>query len=118
LKDYQAQPFTDNAVDTGAAVSDPSSAGQIWVRGEPKVRLYSTVAATFAAAKQLTADKNELRVVFVHDRVSGNKLFADKVWYVKNKAGLSAFLLKPAADEYAKQQAGTVLDYDAARSGI
>lgn len=117
LKDYRALPFTGNAVDTGAVVSDPSSAGQIWVRGEPKVRLYSTVAATFAAAKQLAAEKKELRVVFVHDRVSGNKLFADKVWYVKNKAGLSAFLLKPAADEYAKQQAGTVLDYDAARSG-
>jgi len=117
LKDYAPLPFSDKAVDTGALVTDPHSAGQIWVRGEPKVRLYSTVAATFAAAKQLADEKKELRVVFVHDRVSGNKLFADKVWYVKDKAGLSAFLLKPAADEYAKQQGGKVLDYAAARSG-
>jgi NitT/TauT family transport system substrate-binding protein len=75
-------------------------------------------AATFSAAKQLAADKKELRVVFVHDRVSCNKLFADKVWYVKDKAGLSAFLLKPAADVYAKEQGGTVVDYAAARGGL
>jgi NitT/TauT family transport system substrate-binding protein len=118
LQDYQPQPFTDNAVDTNAPVSDPHSAGQIWVRGEPKVRLYSSVAATFAAAKQLKAEKKELRVVFVHDRSSGNKLFADKVWYVKDKTGLSAFLLKPAAAEYAKQQGGTVIDFSAAQGGI
>ncbi|HET8939533.1 MAG TPA: ABC transporter substrate-binding protein [Polyangiales bacterium] len=117
LKDYQPQPFTGNAVDTGAAISDPHSAGQIWVRGEPKVRLYSSVAATFAAAKQLKAEKKELRVIFVHDRSSGNKLFADKVWYVKNKAGLSAFLLKPVAADYAKQVGGTVIDFIAAQGG-
>lgn len=118
LADYKPLPFTDNAVDTKAPVTDPHSAGQIWVRGEPKVRLYSTVNATFAAAKQLAADKKELRVVFVHDRGSGNKLFADKVWYVKNSSGLSAFLLKPAADAWAKQNAGTVVDYEAARKSI
>ena len=115
LKDYAAQPFTGNALDTQAAVTDPHSAGQIWVRGEPKVRLYSSVAATFAAAKQLESEKKELRVVFVHDRSSGNKLFADKVWYVKGKQGLSAFLLKPAAVAWAKQNSGTVIDYAAAR---
>jgi NitT/TauT family transport system substrate-binding protein len=115
LKDYSAQPFTDDAVDTKAPVTDPHSAGQIWVHGEPKVRLYSSVAATFAAAKQLAAEQKVLRVVFVHDRASGNKLFADKVWYVKNASGLSAFLLKPAADAWAKQNAGMVVDYETAR---
>jgi NitT/TauT family transport system substrate-binding protein len=115
LKDYQPLPFTDDALDTHAKVSDASLAGQIWVRGEPKVRLYSTVNATFAAAKQLEADQKQLRVIFVHDRVSGNKLFADKVWYVKDPSGLSAFLLKPAAQEWAKKNAGTVIDYEAAR---
>ncbi len=113
LEEYKPQPFAGNAVDTNAPVSDPTLAGQIWVRGEPKVRLYSTVDATFAAAKLLKAEKKELRVVFVHDRVSGNKLFADKAWYVKGGAGLSAFLLKPAAAEWAKKHKGTVLDYEA-----
>ncbi|HKP60810.1 MAG TPA: ABC transporter substrate-binding protein [Polyangiales bacterium] len=115
LKDYQPQPFSEDAADTHAKVEDAKSAGQIWVRGEPKVRLYSTVNATFAAAKQLEAEQKQLRVVFVHDRVSGNKLFADKVWYVNNANGLSAFLLKGAAQEWAKKNSGTVIDYEAAR---
>ena len=54
-------------------------------------------------------------LVFVHDRVSGNKLFADKVWYVKGEGGLAAFLLKPAAAEWAKKHGGSVVDYEAAR---
>jgi len=115
LKDYSAQPFTDNALDTSAPVADPKLAGQIWVHGEPKVRLYSTVDATFAAAKQLRTENKILRVVFVHDRSSGNKLFADKVWYVKGKDGLSAFLLKEAAQAHAKEHGGAVVDYAAAQ---
>jgi NitT/TauT family transport system substrate-binding protein len=115
LKDYQPLPFADDAVDTHAKVADATRAGQIWVRGEPKVRLYSTVDATFAAVKQLEAEQKQLRVIFVHDRASGNKLFADKVWYVKDASGLSAFLLKPAAQEWAKKNSGTVIDYAAAR---
>jgi len=34
---------------------------------------------------------------------------------VKDPNGLSAFLLKPAAQEWAKKNAGTVIDYEAAR---
>lgn len=116
LKDYSALPFTDNALDTSAPVADPKLAGQIWVHGEPKVRLYSTVDATFAAAKQLRAENKILRVVFVHDRTSGNKLFADKVWYVKGKDGLSAFLLKESAQAHAKEHGGAVVDYASAAS--
>jgi len=118
LKDYAALPFTDNAVDTNAPVTDPKLAGQIWVHGEPKVRLYSSVAATFAAAKQLRAESKILRVVFVHDGGSGNKLFADKVWYVKSPTGLTAFLLKNSAEEHAKKNGGTVIDYEAAQKGV
>jgi NitT/TauT family transport system substrate-binding protein len=117
LKNYEPQPFVGNALDTQAPVSDAKLAGQLWVKGEPKVRLYSTVDATFAAAKQLEAEKKALRVTFVHDRVSGNKLFADKVWYVKSKQGLAAFLLKPAAVEWAAKNGGSVVDFAAARAG-
>jgi NitT/TauT family transport system substrate-binding protein len=47
----------------------------------------------------------------VHDRVSGNKLFADKVWYVRTAGQLSAFLLKEAALEWAKKNDGKLLTY-------
>jgi NitT/TauT family transport system substrate-binding protein len=117
LEDYAAQPFTGDALDTHAPVGDPKLAGQIWVRGEPEVRLYSSVAATFSAAKLLEAQGKALRVVFVHDRNTGSKLFADKVWYVSSHDGLSAFLLKDAANAWAAEHGGTVLDYAGARKG-
>src|SRR5262245_31231891 len=80
LKSYDALPFDSDALDTKAKVTEPNLAGQIWVKGEPKVRLYSSVEATFAALKQLEGENRAVRVTFVHDRVTGNKLFADKVW--------------------------------------
>ena len=118
LKDYSALPFTGSALDTGAPVSEPALAGQIWVKGEPKVRLYSSVQATFAALKQLELDGKGIRVTFVHDRRSGNKLFADKVWYVRDKGTLSAFLLKQSAIDWAASHGGTLVNFATARQGV
>jgi NitT/TauT family transport system substrate-binding protein len=118
LKDYAALPFIGDALDTRAPIKDPTLAGQIWVKGEPKVRLYSTVQATFAALRQLKSDGKELRVTFVHDRLSGNKLFADKVWYVKGGGSLAAFLLKKAATDWAVKNGGTVVDFRTAQQGV
>jgi NitT/TauT family transport system substrate-binding protein len=115
LKDYAPLPFTQLAVDTQAKVTEPNLAGQIWVRGEPKVRLYSSVRATFKALNELAAQGKPVRVAFVHDRASGNKLFADKVWYVQREGQLSAFLLKNAASDWAAKNGGTVLTFEAAR---
>jgi NitT/TauT family transport system substrate-binding protein len=117
LKDYAALPFTEPALDTNAPVTEPKLAGQIWVKGEPKVRLYSSVDATFAAANALRAEGKTLRVVFVHDRESGNKLFADKVWYVRHQGKLSAFLLKKAATDWAAKNGGTLTSYAEAQKG-
>lgn len=116
LKDYAALPFVGNALDTKAPVAEPTLAGQIWVQGEPKVRLYSTPEATFAALAQLEQEGKKARVTFVHDRETGNKLFADKVWYVRGSKGLSAFLLKKSAEAWAaKNGGGQVVGFDTAR---
>jgi len=112
LKDYAPVPFSGNAVDNGLPVTEPKLAGQIWVRGESKVRLYSSPEATFRAAAELKTDGKQLRVIFVHDRESGVKLFADKVWYVENAGKLSAFLLKDAADKWAAANGGSVIAYE------
>jgi NitT/TauT family transport system substrate-binding protein len=108
-------PFVGNALDTGAPVGEPKLAGQIWVSGEPKVRLYSTPEATFAALAQLEREGKKPRVVFVHDRDTGNKLFADKVWYVRGATGLSAFLLKKSAESFITQHGGALVSFEAAR---
>jgi sulfonate transport system substrate-binding protein len=115
LKDYGPLALTGKAFDTGKPVKDARNAGQIWVKGEPKVRLYGSINSTFAALAKLEAEGKAVRVSFVHDRSSGNKLFADKVWYVKGNQELAAFLLKNAADEYAAKVKGTVVAYAEAR---
>jgi NitT/TauT family transport system substrate-binding protein len=105
------------ALDTRAPIKEAALAGQIWVKGEPKVRLYSTVQATLAALKQLEQDHKTVRVTFVHDRVTGNKLFADKVWYVTGKE-VSAFLSKTAATDWAAKQGGSVVGFDGIRKAL
>jgi sulfonate transport system substrate-binding protein len=115
LRNYEPLPFVGAAVDTGAPVADPNLAGQIWVKGEPKVRLYSTIDATLRALRALESEGKAVRVTFVHDRQSGNKLFADKVWYVNAGGKLSAFLLKAAAEDWAKSHGGSVVGFAAAR---
>jgi NitT/TauT family transport system substrate-binding protein len=115
LKSYDPLPFVGEAIDTRVPIQEPNQAGQIWVKGEPRVRLYSSIGATFAALRKLESEGKAARVTFVHDRLSGNKLFADKVWYVQSAEGLSAFLLKGAAEDWAKRHAGSVIAFDAAR---
>jgi NitT/TauT family transport system substrate-binding protein len=116
LKDYSALPFRGNAIDTRAPVAEPKLAGQIWVKDEPKVRLYSSPEATFAALTKLRSQGKAVRVTFVHDRETGNKLFADKAWYVRAPGGLSAFLLKKSAEAWAGVNGGQVVDFDAAQN--
>ncbi|MGC4074411.1 MAG: ABC transporter substrate-binding protein [Nibricoccus sp.] len=109
LKDYGSLPFTSDAVDTGKPVTDAKSAGQIWVKGEPKVRLYSTPEATLRAAKAAAAEGKTVRVTFVHARDTGLKLFADRAFYVWDaKNALSSFLLKEQAEAWAKEHGGKV----------
>lgn len=111
LKDYAPVPFTGDAVDAGQPITEPKLAGQIWVRGEQKVRLYSSPEATLQALGQLKVEGKQARVVFVHDRDSGIKLFADKVWYVKKEGNLAAFLLRESADAWAARNGGQVMAY-------
>jgi NitT/TauT family transport system substrate-binding protein len=80
------------------------------------MRLYSTPEATFAALAALEGQGKTARVTFVHDRDTGNKLFADKVWYVRGPKGLAAFLLKKSAETWsAKNGGGQVIGFDVAR---
>ncbi|HEY9155281.1 MAG TPA: ABC transporter substrate-binding protein [Opitutaceae bacterium] len=112
LKNYDPLPFVGDAVDTHAPVTDPKRAGQIWVRGEEHVRLYSTAEAALRDAKALKTGGKTIRVVFVHDRNSGLKLFANDAWYVENGSEVSAFLLKKDAEAWTKAHPGSVLSHD------
>jgi NitT/TauT family transport system substrate-binding protein len=114
LKNYDAVPFAAKDFQ-GHLVTEPKTAGQIWVVGEPKVRLYRSIAATFQALQALEKQGQKARVTYVHDAESGLKLFADKVWYVRTDGALAAFLEKPEAEKWAESHAGTVIDFQEAR---
>ena len=115
LKDYAPLPFSGKDYLGSGAVKEPKLAGQVWVAGEKKVRLYKSIGDTFAALNQLEKQGSKVRVSFVHDRESGLKLFADKAWYVSNKGEIVAFLEKSKADRWAEHHQGVALNYVAAR---
>jgi len=111
LKDYSPVAFVGDAEDTGVPISEPKLVGQIWIKGESKVRLFSTPEAALAAARKEQSDGKAIRVVYVHDRESGVKLFADKAWYVNQGGKLAAFLLRSSADAWASKNGGVVSSY-------
>jgi NitT/TauT family transport system substrate-binding protein len=115
LKDYAPVPFGQDAQDSHAPVAEPSLAGQVWIQGEPTVRLYSSPAAALSAAAKSEESGKKVRVVYVHDRESGIKLFATRAWFVEKDGELSAFLLKPDAEKWAADKGGSVVDYAAAQ---
>ena len=109
LKDYGAVPFDGKDFVTGAPIEDTKDVGQIWVVGEPKVRLYQNVTETFAALNQLEKEGKKVRIAFVHDHETGLKLIADKVWYVRRGNEILAYLEKSKAEQSAKN--GALLTY-------
>jgi len=111
LKDYAPLSFTAKDQVNGKAVKDPKLAGEVWVQGEKKVRLYKSIADTLAALEQLGKRGSKARVVFVHDRESGLKLFADKAWYVREGGEVSAFLEKAKAERWAQGHKGSLSTY-------
>jgi NitT/TauT family transport system substrate-binding protein len=111
LKDYRAVPFDSKDFVTGEDVADVRNAGQIWVEGERKVRLYKDIPSTFLALNQLQKDGKKVRVAFVHDRDTGVKLFADKVWYIQTPSDIAAFLEKAGAEKWAQANNGNLLTY-------
>jgi NitT/TauT family transport system substrate-binding protein len=118
LSDYAKQPLTANAAGAGEAIVEPNLAAQLWLAGEPLVRTYASPEHAFSALAGFAAAGKPLRVAYVHDRISGLKLFAIHAWYVRDAQGaLSAFLLQGAAEAWAKDHGGTVLAFPAAKAG-
>jgi sulfonate transport system substrate-binding protein len=119
LRSYAPLPLTGTDAFTGKPIDDPKQAGQIWVKGEGRVRGYATPEATLGALRKLEAEKKDVRVAFVHDRGTGFKVFAEKAWYVTGaKGGDAAFLLRGPAEEWAKTYGGSVVDFAAAKQAV
>jgi NitT/TauT family transport system substrate-binding protein len=118
LLNYDPVPFVVKDFVTGEDIVDVRTAGQIWVEGEKKVRLYKDVPSTFVALDQLEKEGRTVRVAFVHDRDSGLKLLADKVWYIRDGNDITAFLEKSRAEKWAQANNGKLLTYAEARKFV
>src|SRR5262249_5764771 len=102
---------------TGEPIAEPKLAAQIWFEGEPKVRAYANPKSALTALAAEEKAGKKARVVFVHDRGTGLKLFAQKAWYATNRGELAAFLLKDDAEAWVKKNGGSVIAFDVAKAG-
>jgi NitT/TauT family transport system substrate-binding protein len=126
LHSYEPIPLLGKDARSGDPIADRKQAAQVWLERESKVRPYATVASALAAVNELEQAKQAVRVVLVHDAQTGLALFADKAWYVLDKApgapnrgpSLSAYLTKTAAARAAEQSHGSVTSYAAARAAL
>ena len=119
LKNYAPLPLKAKDAATGADITDFKRVAQIWVKGEPTVRHYSSPESALKALAGLEREGKEIRVVYAQDRDSGIKLFAEQAWFSRDASGeLSAFLSKRAAEAWAKANGGRVVDFDGARKSI
>ncbi|MGZ5818223.1 MAG: ABC transporter substrate-binding protein [Burkholderiaceae bacterium] len=117
LKNYAKLPLKGKDANTGKAITDFKRLTQIWVEGEPLVRNYASTESALAELNKLEKAGKKVRVVYAHDRNNGLKLLASDAWFVNANNEVSAFLLKDAAEAWAKQHGGKVLDFSAVRSG-
>lgn len=109
---YDKLPLDAKDATSGEPIVDFSQAAHVWLKGEETARHFASPQAAFAALKQAESAGKQARVVFVHDRNTGLKLFAHQAWYVRDASGnQSAFLLRESADAWAGQQGGSVVNY-------
>ena len=119
LKNYAQLPLDAKDAATGEPIVDPKRVAEIWLKGEPLVRHYGSPESALKALAKLERDGQTARVFYAQDRQSGIKLLGDKAWYVRSADGaLDAFLLKEAADGWAKTRGGVVLDFAGARNAV
>ncbi|MGY2990360.1 ABC transporter substrate-binding protein [Bradyrhizobium sp. USDA 4508] len=119
LKDYGQLGLKAQDVTTGARITDFSRVAQIWVKDEPLVQHFSSPEGALTALAALEKQGKAIRVIYVQDRETGIKLFANQAWFVRSPKGeLSAFLLKDGAERWSKAHGGVVVDYAGARESL
>jgi len=116
LKDYSPLPLNAKDAITGKPITDFKHLAQIWVRGEPLVRHYTSFKDALVALQKLEEAGTDIRAIYAQASDSGIKLLANQAWFVQNSSGqLDAFLLKEQAEAFAKQQGGKALAFSALR---
>ncbi|UZE49883.1 ABC transporter substrate-binding protein [Rhodopseudomonas sp. P2A-2r] len=96
-------------------ISNPRTAGEVWVDGGA-IEPFSSAACTLGAYADLKAKGRKVNVAYVFDTARGIKLFADQAYFAvgTEKGEIAPFLLKKDAEAYATKIKGKVLNFDEA----
>jgi NitT/TauT family transport system substrate-binding protein len=101
----------------GTAVSDPATAGELWLAGEQSTHPAAGPACLLRAVKAARAAGKRIRAAYVPDAVTGTRWFADKSVWVRDGATVKPFVTTAAAQTYAASHAGgTIVSYEQAVS--
>jgi NitT/TauT family transport system substrate-binding protein len=108
-------PISGTDTTCGKPVTDPRTAGELWLRGESFTHpaaspecLLKAVAAARKAGKQV-------RAAYVPDAATGTRWFADKAVWVRDPGGA---LLPFTTEDAARAHPGTIISYAAAVAAI
>ncbi len=98
---------------TGEPIKDPLMAAQLWVGGEELTLNFASIKNMLAKLQELRAEGKAARVIFVHDRNNGWKLFAENSFFVQDNDEISAFLIEEDAQAFANQVGSSVMSFRA-----
>ncbi len=119
LKSYAKLSLKAKDSSNGKPITDVKRVAQIWVEGEPLVRHYASPESALSDLAKLEKSGKKIRVVYAQDHDSGIKLLAADAWFVASaNNAVDTFLLKDAAEAFAKKSKGKVLDFSAVKASI
>jgi len=96
-------------------VTNPKTAGEIWLEGGAIVPLSSPLCA-FLGVKKFQGAGKKIAVTYLFDPGLGIKVFADRAFYAVSGAGakmdVQPFLLKKDAEASAAKSGGVLATYE------
>jgi NitT/TauT family transport system substrate-binding protein len=113
-------PVSGTDAMTGQPVADPRLAGEIWT-AEDCILTYSSPVSLLVALRTLEQQGQGVQAAYAFDYASGLKLFANQAFYVLTAPGsgvpasILPFATKQAAEAFAAQHGGQVVNLDQAK---
>lgn len=104
----------------GVEVTDPATAGELWLAGEDTTRPAATPTCLLRQIREATEAGEELRAAYAPDATTGTRWFADLMTWVRvpdapDTERLLPFATPATADQYVAEHDGArVVDYEQA----
>lgn len=113
------KPITGTDPSSGELVSDPATAGELWLAGENATRPAATPVSLLRQVRQAEQENRVVRVAYIPDTLTGTRWYADKsIWLFDPAASFLPFATPAAAQRYrAEHPAAVEVSYQDAVKG-